>query len=62
VCQVCYLYEPKTNLKISEVYEESKKVAEKKIKDELEEFELGEIDKEDELDLSIDEFEEEKKI
>ena len=60
VCQVCYLYDPKTNLKISDVYEESKKTAEKKIKEELAEFELKEIESEDELDLSIDEFEEEE--
>jgi hypothetical protein len=63
VCQVCELYDPiKSNKKIAEVYEESKKKAEKKIKEKkiaLEEFELEEMQIEDEIDLTIDEFEEE---
>ncbi|MFX1317212.1 MAG: hypothetical protein ACFE9T_15225, partial [Promethearchaeota archaeon] len=61
VCQVCSLYS-QTNKKISEVYEESKKVAEKKIKEkkiELEEFEIAEIKADEDIDLTIDEFEEE---
>lgn len=61
VCQVCSLYS-QTNKKIPEVYDESKKVAEQKIKEkqiELEELELEEIKAEDEIDLTIDEFEEE---
>lgn len=64
VCQVCELYDPqKSNQKISEVYEESKEKAEKKIKEkkiELEDFELAEMHiSEEEIDLTIDEFEEE---
>jgi len=63
VCQVCELYDPqKSNQKIAEVYEESKRKAEKKIKEkeiELEEFELEEMQIEDEIDLTSDEFEEE---
>lgn len=61
VCQVCILYS-QTNKKISEIYDESRKVAEKKIKDkkiELEEFEIAEIKADEEIDLTIDEFEEE---
>ena len=63
VCQVCNLYSPaKNNRRFSEVYEESKKVAEKKIKDS--EIKAGEIKivdgiSDDEIDLTIDEFEEE---
>lgn len=47
-----------TDRKVSEVYEESKKLAEKKIKDalDLKDFELEEED----VDLSTDEFEEEE--
>ncbi len=63
VCQVCELYDPlKSNQKIAEIYEESRRVAEKKIKEktiELEDFELAEMQIEDEIDLTIDEFEEE---
>ncbi|MFX1378436.1 MAG: hypothetical protein ACFFA4_05030 [Promethearchaeota archaeon] len=63
VCQVCELYDTgKNNRRFSEVYEESKRIAEKKIKEKeikLEEFEIAEITSEDEIDLSIDEFEEE---
>ena len=64
VCQVCELYDPqKSNKKISEVYEESKEKAEKKKKKkkiELEDFELAEMHiSEEEIDLTIDEFEEE---
>ncbi len=64
VCQVCTIYDPvKSNRKFSEVYEESKKIAEKKIKEKtikLEEFEIAEITSEEEIDLTIDEFEEEE--
>jgi hypothetical protein len=60
VCQVCSLYDPvKNNRRFSDVYEESKKIAEKKIREreiELEEFELAAIKADDEIDLSIDEF------
>ncbi len=63
VCQVCNLYDPaKSNRKFSEIYEEGKKIAEKKIKEKqikLEEFKIAEIKDDDEIDLSIDEFEEE---
>ncbi len=63
VCQVCTLYDPgKNSQRFSEVYEESKKIAEKKIREKqirLEEFEIAEITSDDEIDLSIDEFEEE---
>lgn len=61
VCQVCSLYS-QTTRKISDVYDESRKIAEKKIKEEkikLEGFEITEITGDDELDLTIDEFEEE---
>lgn len=61
VCQVCTLY-VQTSQKVSEVYEESRKGAEKKIKEkkiELEAFELAELKVENDLDLTIDEFEEE---
>ncbi len=63
VCQVCKLYKPaKNNRRFSDVFEESVKLAEKKIKEKqikLEEFESVEIKSEDEIDLSIDEFDEE---
>lgn len=63
MCQVCSLYDPvKNNNRFSDVYEESKKAAEKKIREreiELEEFELAAIKSDDDIDLSIDEFEEE---
>ena len=63
VCQVCELYDSqKSNQKIAEVYEESKRKAEKKIKEkkiELEDYELEEMQIEEEIDLTIDEFEEE---
>ncbi|TES97299.1 MAG: hypothetical protein E3J90_07010 [Promethearchaeota archaeon] len=60
-CQVCALY-VQTNQRTSDVYEESRKGAEKKIKEkkiELEAFELAELAADSELDLSSDEFEEE---
>ncbi len=60
VCQVCKLYIQATK-KVSEVYEESRREAEKKIKEkkiELEEYELAELEHDDEMDLSLDEFEE----
>ncbi|MFW9901624.1 MAG: hypothetical protein ACFFDY_10070 [Candidatus Thorarchaeota archaeon] len=64
VCQVCALYDPvKSNNRFSDVYEESKKLAEKKIKEKqikLEEIELEQIISDEEIDISIDEFEEEE--
>jgi len=60
VCQVCTLY-IQTEQRVSDVYEKSRKGAEKKIKEkkiELEAFELAELAVESELDLTIDEFEE----
>ncbi|MFX1499689.1 MAG: hypothetical protein ACFFDH_01845 [Promethearchaeota archaeon] len=66
VCQVCTIYDPvKTNRRFSELYEESKKIAEKKIKEKaikLEEFEIAEITSDEEIDLTIDEFDEEEEI
>lgn len=63
VCQVCAIYDPvKSTQRFSDVFEESKKSAEKKIKEQeikLDEFEIGEIISDEEIDLSIDEFEEE---
>jgi len=62
VCQVCTFY-VQTNQKASEIYEESRKGAEKKIKEkkiELEAFELAELKGDNDLDLTIDEFEEEE--
>jgi len=57
------LYDPvKNNRRFSDVYEESKNIAEKKIREKqikLEEYELAVIKGNDEIDLSIDEFEEE---
>ena len=62
VCQVCDIYDPvKNNRRFSDLFEESKKNAEKKIKERkirLEEFELAAIKADEEIDLSIDEFEE----
>ena len=61
VCQVCSLY-VQTTQRVSDVYEESLKGAEKKIKEkkiELEAFELAELAVDSDLDLTIDEFEEE---
>ncbi|MFX1256713.1 MAG: hypothetical protein ACFFAN_02555 [Promethearchaeota archaeon] len=54
VCQVCSIYD-ESNVKISDVYEKSKKIAEKKIEDIIED-----IEKEEEIDLSTEEFEEEE--
>ncbi|MFX1279418.1 MAG: hypothetical protein ACFFA3_08375 [Promethearchaeota archaeon] len=63
VCQVCNIYDPvKNNRRFSDVYEESKNKAEQKIREKqikLEEFELAAIKTDEEIDLSIDEFEEE---
>jgi uncharacterized Zn-finger protein len=62
VCQVCTLY-VQTNQKVSEIYEESRRGAEKKIKEkkiELEAFELAELKGDNDLDLTSDEFEEEE--
>lgn len=61
VCQVCSFY-VQTSQKFSDVYEESRKGAEKKIKEkkiELEAFELAELKGDNDLDLTFDEFEEE---
>ena len=56
VCQVCTLYDPAKNTRrFSDMYEESKKIAE----DKIEEFEITPISLDDEIDLSINEFEEE---
>ena len=56
------MYDPvKSNRRFSDVYEESKKLAEKKIREkeiELKEFELASLKSDDDIDLSIDEFEE----
>jgi predicted RNA-binding Zn-ribbon protein involved in translation (DUF1610 family) len=64
VCQVCTIYDPaKSNKRFADVYEESKSIAERKIREKLialEEFELAAIKSDDEIDLSIDEFEEEE--
>jgi len=55
VCQVCTLYDPAKNTrKFSDLYEESKKIAEDKLK----EFEITSLSLDDEIDLSINEFEE----
>jgi len=62
VCQVCNIY-IQASKKVSEVYEESRREAEKKIKEkkiELEEFELAELKYDEDMDLSLDEFEEEE--
>ena len=63
VCQVCKIYDPaKSNKRFADIYEDSKIIAERKIREkqiELEEFELAAIKTDDEIDLSIDEFEEE---
>lgn len=61
VCQVCNFYKPQSNVAISDIFAESKKVAEKKIKErELEEFDIEDIEMMEDVDLSIDEFEEEE--
>ncbi len=65
VCQVCSLYNPRSNISISEIYAESKKIAEKQIKEkklELSEVDIEDIELEEDVDLSIDEFEEEEEI
>jgi hypothetical protein len=65
VCQVCFLYNPRSNVSISEIYAESKKTAEKKIKEEkleLASIEIEDVELEEDVDLSIDEFEEEEEI
>jgi hypothetical protein len=52
-----------TSQKVSEVFEESRKGAEKKIKEkkiELEAFEIAELKGDNDLDLTIDEFEEDE--
>ncbi len=59
ICQVCYLYvQEKSNLSIDDVFIESKKIAEKKIKEKAELFKLEEIQIDEDLDLSTDEFNE----
>ena len=65
VCQVCLLYNPRSNVSIAEIYAESKKIAEKQIKEkklELAKIELDDIELEEDVDLSIEEFEEEEEI
>ncbi|MBD3254286.1 MAG: hypothetical protein GF383_04295 [Candidatus Lokiarchaeota archaeon] len=65
VCQVCHLYNARSKEKIADLYEESKRLAEKKIKEEkliLEAIELEGMEKDEDIDLSIDEFEEEEEI
>lgn len=65
VCQVCLLYNPRSNVSISEIYAESKKIAEKQIKEKKLEFaksEIEYIELEEDVDLSIEEFEEEEEI
>ena len=58
VCETCILYNQKSNVKIADLYEESRKQAEKKIKEKK--IALIEIKREEDIDLSIDEFEEEE--
>lgn len=58
VCETCILYNQKSNVKIADLYEESRKQAEKKIKEKK--IELVDVNREDDIDLSIDEFEEEE--
>ncbi|MFW9940621.1 MAG: hypothetical protein ACFFFT_06240 [Candidatus Thorarchaeota archaeon] len=57
------MYDPvKNNRRFSDIYEESKSIAGKKIREKqikLEEYELASIKGDEEIDLSIDEFEEE---
>ncbi len=66
VCQVCNLYNPRSNVSISEIYAESKKIAEKQIKEkklELASIEIEDLEElEEDVDLSIEEFEEEEEI
>lgn len=65
VCQVCTLYNPQSNVSISDVFAESKKIAEKQIKEkklQFEDLEIEDVDMEEDVDLSIDEFEEEEEI
>ena len=57
---MCTLYGAvKSNRRFSEVYEEGKKIAEKKIRDTKTTLEITEIRNDEDVDLSIDEFEEE---
>ncbi|MFX1274936.1 MAG: hypothetical protein ACFFBP_03650 [Promethearchaeota archaeon] len=58
VCETCYLYNPKNNVKISDVYEESRKLAEARLKERK--IEIIDILKDEDIDLSIDEFEEDE--
>ena len=59
VCQVCNLYIPiKSNRTIDDIFIESKKAAEKKIKEKAERIEVDNLILDDSIDLSIDEFEE----
>jgi hypothetical protein len=60
VCQVCELYIPvKSNITIADIFTDSKKVAEEKIREREEAFALNDIDLSEDVDLTIDEFEEE---
>ena len=62
VCQVCELYE-QTSTKITEVYQSSKSKAEKIIKEKAaEDLEVAEIKIDEDIDLSVEEFEEEEEI
>ena len=57
---MCTLYGAvKSNRRFSEVYEEGKKIAEKKIRETKTTLEITEIRNDEDVDLSIDEFEEE---
>ena len=59
VCQVCSLYaQVKSNRTIDDIFVESKKAAEKKIKEKAERIEIDDLTLDDSIDLSIDEFEE----
>ena len=61
VCQVCNLYSPQSSsITISEVYEKSKNIAEKKIKEKKLELKIDVVEKDDTIDLSINEFEEDE--
>ncbi|MFX1238515.1 MAG: hypothetical protein ACFFAS_16195 [Promethearchaeota archaeon] len=58
VCETCALYNPKTNIKVMDVFEQSRKLAEQKLKESK--IEISEIMKEEEIDLTLDEFEEDE--
>ncbi len=58
VCETCNFYSPKNNVKIMEIYEESKKLAEDKLKEK--QIELLDLLSDEDVDLSTDEFEEDE--